>query len=109
MGAYITTPTKRARIKIGSYNGDGTDDRNINIGINLVSKTNVWVIVKQTGNVEAAHRPEMGQGDLTCRFNNAADLADVIQALTTTGFQVGTNAEANTNGSVYRYIVLYEE
>jgi hypothetical protein len=110
MGASISAPPQiRARIKMGTYVGDGTDNRNINIGINLAAKSNAWVIIKNSLGFDATHRIEYDQGDLAMFFSSSADYANLIQSFTSTGFQVGTHNSVNTNGSLYRYIVFYEE
>jgi hypothetical protein len=109
MGAAITGWPKRARIKTGNYTGSGIDNRDINIGINLAAKTNVWVVVKSYDNIDGIHRIEYGQGDLTSWFVNSTDLVDAIQALTATGFQIGTSILTNSNGVLYHYIVFWED
>jgi len=100
----------RAKILTGTYTGDGTDDRNINIGVDLTAKSNVFVFVKVnaagTGR-EGYARIEYGQGDLSMLLGTGADIADRIQAFNATGFQVG--GTQNENGLVYRYVVIYEE
>ena len=100
----------RAMIKTGTYTGNGADDRNIDIGVNLAAKNNVYVIIKgTTGALQAHHRIEYAQGDLSMSFMNSADVANGIQAFTDTGFQVGSLVEVNENGQVFRYIAFWEE
>ena len=96
-----------ASILTGTYTGDGTTPRNINIGVNLAAMTNVYVIIKGAGTNSPVHRTEYGQGDLTMLFSNVADAAGLIKAFTSTGFQIGSVSQVNTNGTVYRYIVIY--
>lgn len=98
----------RAKIKTGTYVGDGSDDRNIDIGINLASKSNVYIIIKGSGLQPAIHRPEQGQGDLSLFFTGVVEQNDQIQAVTATGFQVGAG-EPNDSGVLYRYIAIWEE
>lgn len=98
----------RAKIKVGSYVGNGNNDRNIDIGINLAAKTNVHVWIGGNGAWAVSERPELGQGDLT--KNDAGPFAaDLIQALTATGFQIGTQNRVNQNTFTYWYAVFYEE
>lgn len=96
-------------IKTGTYVGNGIDNRDIDIGVNLAAKSNVWVIVKQNGGSAAKHHFEYGQGDLSMDFGAGTDLADVIQTFTATGFQVGVSSYVNTNTILYRYIAFWEE
>jgi len=100
----------RAKILTGTYTGDGTDNRNINIGVDLTAKSNVFVFVKVNAagaGREGYARIEYGQGDLSMLPGTGGDVADKIQNFNTTGFQVG--ATYNENGQLYRYVVLYEE
>ena len=100
----------RAKILTGTYTGDDNDDRNINIGVDLTAKSNVFVIVQKVTYAYAPQmRAEMGQGDSTKPFDDVAEQGDRIQAITTTGFQLGTHVTVNASGLEYRYIVTYEE
>lgn len=109
MGSDATQPFVRARIRTGTYTGNGADDRNINIGIDLASKSNRYLIIKQLGSQVAMHRIDYAQGDLTMDFGGSGDIANVLQAFTATGFQVGSHNVANQSPSFYRYIVFWEE
>lgn len=103
------TIVKRAMIKTGTYIGTGVDNRNIDIGVDLAAKLNVYLIVKARSTGTAMHRTEYGQGDLTMYYGGINDPDNTIQAFTSTGFQVGTNSNANSNGITYRYIAFWEE
>lgn len=98
-----------AKIKTGTYLGDGIDNRDIDIGVDLAVKSNVYVIIKGRSNNAPAHRIEYGQGDLTMFFGVTDDIANCIQNFTATGFQVGSDAMVNANGTTYRYIAFWEE
>jgi hypothetical protein len=108
MGARISNPTKRAMIKVGLYTGDGTDNRDIDIGINLSAKTNVTTTLYRDSGNNVQFRWEVGQGDLTKGATNS-EAANIIQSLTSTGFQIGSSADANAAGITYRYQVIWEE
>lgn len=107
MGAQISSPPS-AKVKTGTYIGNGVDNRNIDIGVDLAGRSNVWVVIKQPGAIEAIHRTEYGQGDVSFRFDVAIDKANCIQAFTSTGFLLGTDADVNTNGVTYRYIAIWD-
>lgn len=110
MGSRATPPTRRAIIKTGSYTGNGADDRNIDIGIDLLSKNRAFVFTKtSTGGEPAVWRSDIHSGDIASYFHAAADAANQIQALTTTGFQIGNDNNVNFNGRVYRYVAIWEE
>lgn len=93
---------------VGIYTGDSNDDREIDIGVDLASKTYAYVIVKPNYAVDGAiHRIEYGQGDLTMRFMNFTDQANLIQSFSDAGFVIGSDSEANRNGTIFRYIVFW--
>jgi len=115
MGGHTSSPTPptpppRAMIKTGAYTGNGADDRNIDIGINLAAKNNVYVIAKVDAagaGTEGRHRIEYGQGDVAMLFAAGTDEADFIQGFTATGFQVGISL--NTDTQLYRWVAFWEE
>lgn len=110
MGAEVTPPTRRAMIKTGAYTGDGSDNRNIDIGINLLSKVRAFVFTKtSTGGEPALWRSDVHTGDVSSYFAGATDDLDMIQALTSTGFQIGASGNVNFNGRVYRHVAIWEE
>ncbi|KPK75275.1 MAG: hypothetical protein AMJ79_11855 [Phycisphaerae bacterium SM23_30] len=108
MGARAIPPTKRSHIKTGTYVGDGNDNRNLDIGVNLANALYAWVIVKSPGVADALHRIEYGQGDNTMYFSAGVDTTNAIQAFTTTGFQLGTDNRVNQSGITFRYITVWE-
>lgn len=100
----------QAKIKTGNYTGNGADDRTIAIGIDLTAKTNVFIIVNSADvQWSPVYRAEQAQGDLSQMFDNTNESANKIQALVATGFQVGNDDKVNDNGTLFRYIIIYEE
>jgi len=98
------------QMKSGQYTGDGTDNRNINIGIDLASKSEVLLILKNgTATGAAIFRCSQHAGDATSIFQSAVDVADAIQAFTSTGFQVGTDGNANNAADTIFWVVLYKD
>ena len=93
----------------GSYTGDGNDNRNINIGVDLASKANVFVYIKSNALHRAVNRIEYAQGDFTMFVHAAVDMADFIQLFNSTGFQIGTGTNVNENEILFRYIVWWQE
>src|SRR4030042_4174937 len=63
-GKYV----EGGKIRCGTYVGDGTDNRNIDIGFNLGSKSNVYILIKQASTLAACHRIEYARGDLSMFF-----------------------------------------
>ena len=111
MGADVTIPPRRDACETitGTYTGDGLDDRDIDVGVDLAARSNVTVIVKAADNTQATFRIEYGQGDLGGHFTADLDGADRIQDFIANGFQIGTRQEVNSNGVVYKYIVFWRE
>ena len=99
----------QAKIKTGTYVGNGVDNRNIDIGVDLASKSFAYVVIKAANASIAVHRFEYSQGDLTMAYDANADNPDRIQAFTSTGFQVGLSATVNTDTVTYRYVALWSE
>ncbi|OGL46464.1 MAG: hypothetical protein A2W05_07105 [Candidatus Schekmanbacteria bacterium RBG_16_38_10] len=90
------------QIKVGTYTGNGANDRNIT-GIGFRPDL---VIVKGGANVACIRTKEM-RGDSSMSLSSAlATAADQIQELLNDGFQVGTSVLANENLTVYWYIAI---
>jgi hypothetical protein len=62
--------------------------------------------VKRDDTYVAVWRPFSAAGDRTLYWGATASTTDRIQALQADGFQVGTNAQVNTNGSTYYRLAL---
>ena len=105
---FISPPTRRAMTKTGTYTGNAVDNRNINIGVDLASKTNAYVIIKGDQNQDGVHRTEYGQGDESMFFGNSQHTNNLIQAFTATGFQLGDNI-SNFDAVDYCYIAFWQE
>jgi len=102
----------RARIKTGTYTGDGADDRNINIGVNLAAMSNPVLIINsaETGvGKPATLRTEHAQGLPSYPLDSTQTDDNMIQAFTATGFQIGSHGNVNTNNYLYVYVAMWEE
>jgi hypothetical protein len=89
-------------VSTGSYTGNGVDNRSITgIGFGPLM---AWV--KRDDAQAAVWRPLSAAGDSTLYWGATAAAANLIQALQADGFQVGTNATVNTNGSLYYRLAL---
>lgn len=97
------------KIKIGSYTGNEVDNRDIDIGVNLLLKNQAFVFIKNTDVDASPWRSNIHSGDIASYFMNTADDTNVIQAFTSTGFQIGTGVPSNRSGKVYRYVAIWEE
>ena len=92
---WIALKNLTGSIYTSSYAGDGTDNRNIVAG-DTFTPDYAWT--KHTGANQGVNRYSHQTGDLSNTFQGTG-AANVIQALNSTGFQVGSHAYVNTNGS----------
>ena len=90
---------------VGSYTGDGTDDRNIT-GIGFQPDL-VWV----KGNLSARGMWTTSSmaTDSSHDFHTRAPQSNRIQELQSDGSQVGSNSEVNQSGNTYYYVAFKEE
>lgn len=90
------------QIKVGTYTGNGADSTNIT-GIGFRPD---FILIKGGAN-HTIFRTKRMIGDVTGYVsNNAVNLANAVQEILNDGFQVGTNAVANTNTTPYFYIAI---
>lgn len=85
---------------VGTYTGNATDNRDItSVGF---QPDLVWV--KRSTAVNGVFRTASKTGDSTFYFAASVNVADRLQNMLSTGFQVGGNqTETNTNLATYRY------
>ncbi|MCH7798092.1 MAG: hypothetical protein IID28_06565, partial [Planctomycetes bacterium] len=98
---YVAFKASAGQLSVGSYPGDGANDRNIT-GVGFQP---VYLILKAEG-VNAAHRMSSVTGDSTLDFKTVANYADGIQALQTDGFQVGTHTKVNQSTKTYYWMAF---
>src|SRR5437867_6788 len=99
---YATWKAVAGKMQVGSYAGNGADNRDIT-GVGFQPK---YVLIKSSGKNAALHRPTSLSGDSALLFTAASNLANAIQALQADGFQVGTDLTANASGSTYFWMVF---
>lgn len=100
---YVAFKNVSSQIATGSYTGDGTDDRNIT-GVGFQPEL-VWLKDSSVTN-NARFKPASLPSDKTSQFGPAGNIANVIQALQSDGFQVGSAASANASSSTYRWVAF---
>ena len=88
-------------LAVGSYTGNGVDNRTIDISdtSNSSDFQPAFVIVMSAAGNLTVHRSSAMPGDMSLEFNFSDPLSDPIQALQSNGFQVGTNQHVNANGT----------
>ena len=89
-------------VSTGSYVGNGADNRSI-AGIGFQPLV-AWI--KRSDGQAAVWRPASLSGDSTLYWASTGATSNRIQALQADGFQVGTQAQVNNNGSTYYYLAL---
>ncbi len=107
---YVAWNAVPGRVAVGSYIGDGFDDRNLDV----TGFFPEWVLVKRTGDTRPwVHKPA-STGPTTVYSLFLADFAgnnDDIQQLRPLGFQVGFGPEplpdrTNESGVTYHYVAF---
>ena len=98
---YIAVNAAGLVMTQGSYAGNSTDPTNIATGF-----PPEYVIVKAETAEEGVARPASLAGDNTIFFSPTANAPDRIQALPTTGFEVGLDADVNLSGTTYHWIAF---
>jgi len=90
-------------IKIGSYTGNGADNRSIT-GVGFQPD---WIWVSRTDSaVSNPFKTKNHAGDSSYVLDAASMNANMIQALEADGFQVGTHNGVNANGGSYDYLAI---
>jgi len=96
------TGTGSTDFMIGAYGGNATDSKNIT--------TLPWqpdmVSVKAATAVAGVFRTSAHSNDASSYYTATADAANIVQALNTDGFQVGTATNVNTTATIYRYFAF---
>lgn len=90
------------QVATGSYTGNGSDDRAIT-GVGFQPDF-VWI--RPNASEATVWRTSTMGADSTALITSAANVANAIQAFTSDGFQIGTAANVNTNGTAYYYLAV---
>jgi len=98
---YWTALKAGANLTVGTYTGNGTDNRDI-IGMPFQPD---WVMVMGDGELDY-FRPGPLAGDASFRINSAGANANRIQAFLPDGFQVGSNNNVNESGRNYYWLAF---
>ena len=88
-------------LKVGSYSGDGLDNRSIS-GVGFQPS---WVITLGDGE-DSWFRPGTLAGDASYGVDGSSQFTNRIQALEADGFQVGSNVNVNQASTTYHYIAF---
>lgn len=86
----------------GQYTGNGSDNRDITAP--GFQPNYIWI--KGTSTQNSVMRSSDMAGDASKYYHSSGFATDRVQSFISTGFQVGTAAEVNTNTSVYNYFTL---
>ena len=89
---------------VGSYTGDGTDDRSVS-GFGLQAD---YAIVMGEGAHESVQRFQDQVGDTSLEVGSSAVLTNVIQAFEADGLQIGSDVRVNQSGQEYFYVAWKE-
>jgi hypothetical protein len=94
-----------SKVKVGSYTGNGSDNRNITgVGINPD-----WVWVKRGATSQSVTTSDAVGADGSSYWSAAFPFTNRIQALIVGGFQVGSDADVNSSSGTTTYYYLAAE
>jgi hypothetical protein len=96
---YYTAMKAGSDLKVGSYVGNGVDNRSIT-GVGFQP---VWVITLGDGD-DSVFRPAILAGDNSYLMTGAGTITNRIQAFESDGFQIGSNVNVNESGAPFHYI-----
>lgn len=96
-------------IRTGTYTGDGQASQEIDIGVDLTTKNNQYVIIKGENAYEGVHRIEYEQGGGCMRYEKEVDFDHAMLGCSVNGFTVDWYARVNAVGIVFRYIVFWTD
>ncbi len=99
---YAAWKAVPGRMSVGSYTGNGEDDRSLS-GVGFSPD---YLIIKASVNETALHRSTLPTGDSTLTFSASANLANAIQRLEADGFQVGTANAVNGPKTTYYWMAF---
>jgi len=94
---YIAVQSSAGAIACGRYTGNGVDNRNIT-GVGFQANS---VVLKAANAQQSCWRHVAEAGDNTTGWTYVNELPNLIQALQTDGFQVGSDNRANQNTIVF--------
>jgi len=98
---YWTAMKAGANVAVGSYSGDGSDNRNLDV----TGFQPDWVITMADGD-EDTFRPALVTGDASFQMDGTASSTNRIQAIRPAGFQVGSHDAVNKSGDAYYWITF---
>ncbi|MFH1390596.1 MAG: Ig-like domain-containing protein [Candidatus Margulisiibacteriota bacterium] len=97
---YFAFKNTTGQCTVGAYTGNGIDNRSIS---GLGFRPGLAWIKRPELTSGAVQKARNLSGDSAQYFTATANALDMVQALETDGFQVGTNATVNANLVDYRY------
>lgn len=98
----LAAGTAAARISVGSYSGNATDNRWIT-GVGFTPK---WVIIQRGTSSVTYHSNSAMPADTSFGFSAAGVKTDYIQAYNSDGFQIGANADVNASAATFYYTAI---
>lgn len=97
---YVAFRDAPSHLQMGTYVGDGRNNRDVT-GIGF-QPDYVWI--KNAADSRPVHRTSSVAGDVSLRFAQLPNTIDGIQALLPDGFQVGSEANVNSDGDTFHYV-----
>lgn len=102
---YLAIDGTSSVFSVGSYAGTGVDDRNFT-DAQKINFTPNWVYCKGSGATTSRYKTELMSAANAGSFSTAIEATDNIQSFIANGFQLGTGANVNGSGTLYRYMAM---
>jgi len=87
--------------RVGSYTGDGTDDRDFIIGMKVI-----FIYIQRKTAVAGNAVFAIREADGISFVPGSGFVSDAVKAFTPTGITMGTNVDINGSGLTYAYLAI---
>ena len=104
---YLAWNEVAGAIDADSYTGNGADNRSIAAALQPQ-----YAVVRSADTATArkgVHRPSSLTGSASLNYSATVNDTNSLQALQSTGFQVGTDASVNANGASYSFVAFRDQ
>ena len=96
-------------LKTGTYTGDGLDARDVVIATGFQPDF-LWIMGVDAGaSAGGIIRQTDMAGDYSVKLNSSATVTDLIQAMNSNGFELGTAAAVNASGATFYYMAWQDD
>lgn len=106
-GVDVSTLTGLCRMKTGTYVGDGSSDKLINISVNLSAASYYRIQVRRQASTHAQYLTKEMPAGTSYNLDAVGSKTTGIIGVDVHGFRVGSSGDVNTSGATHYYTVWY--